>query len=90
MGIRRLIQFILLVGTVSIAGAVAQGADTPGSQEGAIGHSPPRLNLTTGEVSFWRPGGQDWSEAQVNTPLAPGDLLHTGPKGNYPYFFKHK
>lgn len=50
MCIRRVIQFMLLVGIVSIVGAVAQGADTPGSQEGAIGHTPPRLSLTAGEV----------------------------------------
>ena len=28
------------------------------------------------DVSFWRPGGDDWAPAQVNTPLAPGDQLH--------------
>jgi len=79
---RRLIQFILVLITLSFGMAVARGAGTPGSQEDAIGHTPPRLSLTTGEVSFWRPGAQDWSQAQVNTPLAPGDLLYTGPEGN--------
>jgi hypothetical protein len=82
MRIRRVIEFILVLGILSSVAAVAQGVDTPESQEGAIGHTPPRLSLTTGEVSFWRPGAQDWSEAQVNTPLAPGDLLYTGPQAN--------
>lgn len=80
--IKTVIELILALGVLSIVGSVAQGAERPGSQEGAIGHTPPRLSLTKGEVSFWRPGAQDWSEAQVNTPLAPGDLLYTGTQGN--------
>ena len=82
MSIRKVIEFILILGILSSAGAVAQGAITPQSQAGVIGLTPPRLSLTTGEVSFWRPGAQDWSEAQINTPLAPGDLLYTGAEGN--------
>ncbi len=30
--------------------------------------TPPRLSFTDGKVSFWRPGAEDWSPAQVNTP----------------------
>ena len=82
MRLTRLIQFILVLIILTMGITIAQGADTVGSQEGAIGQTPPRLSLTTGEVSFWRPGAQDWSQAQVNTPLAPGDLLYTGPQGN--------
>ena len=82
MRTKRLIQFIIVLVLLSITFAVARGAQAPGSQEDAIGQTPPRLSWTTGEVSFWRPGAQDWSQAQVNTPLAPGDLLYTGPKGN--------
>ena len=44
--------------------------------------TPPRLSYTNGDVSFWRPGGEDWAPAQVNTPLAPGDQLYTGNRGN--------
>ncbi len=36
---------------------------------------PPRLGFIDGEVSFWRPGAEDWAPARVNTPLAPGDNL---------------
>ena len=43
--------------------------------------TPPRLSLTDGQVSFWRPGAQDWTRAQINTPLAPGDVLATGSPG---------
>jgi hypothetical protein len=46
------------------------------------GLTPPRLSYVEGEVSFFRPGAQDWSPAQVNTPLAPGDELYTGNRGN--------
>ena len=44
--------------------------------------TPPRLSYVNGDVSFWRPGGEDWAPAQVNTPLAPGDQLYTGNRGN--------
>src|SRR5690349_7880156 len=40
--------------------------------------TPARLSSTAGDVSFWRPGGDDRAPAQVNTPLAPGDQLYTG------------
>ena len=35
-----------------------------------------------GQVSFWRPGAQDWVQAQLNTAIAPGDQLSTGSPGN--------
>ena len=63
--------------------AAAQGTappDPPGSE--VIGQTPPRLSFVDGQVSFWRPGAQDWAQAQVNTPLAPGDQLYTGSPGN--------
>src|SRR5438093_11765974 len=44
--------------------------------------TPPRVSYIHGEVSFWRPGAEDWTPAMVNTPLAPGDVLYTGPGGN--------
>ena len=44
--------------------------------------TPPRVSYINGEVSFWRPGAADWTPATVNTPLAPGDVLYTGPDGN--------
>jgi hypothetical protein len=44
--------------------------------------TPPRLSYLNGDVSFWRPGGEDWAPGQVNTPLAPGDQLYTGNRGN--------
>src|SRR6267143_111507 len=44
--------------------------------------TPARVSYINGEVSFSRPGAQDWTPAQVNTPLAPGDALYTGQAGN--------
>src|SRR5438132_1383722 len=44
--------------------------------------TPARLSYLNGEVSFWRPGAQEWTPSKVNMPLAPGDLLYTGQGGN--------
>jgi hypothetical protein len=65
-----------------VSPTVAQGTNTPEPQQDAVGLTPPRLSFVDGQVSFWRPGAQDWTQAQVNTPLAPGDQLYTGSPGN--------
>src|SRR5207249_4542454 len=44
--------------------------------------TPPRLSFFNGEVSFWRPGAEDWAPAHVNTPLAAGDSLYAGQGAN--------
>jgi hypothetical protein len=44
--------------------------------------TPARVSYSNGEVSFWRPGAQDWTQATLNTPLAPGDVLYAGRGGN--------
>jgi len=80
---RIFINFILVLGILTSVATLAQGDDTLGLLEDEIGHTPPRLSLTAGEVSFWRPGAQDWSQAQINTALAPGDLLHTGSNSKF-------
>jgi hypothetical protein len=59
-----------------VLGCVPVAADEP---DAAI--TPPRLSYLDGAVSFWRPGAEQWTPAQVNTPLAPGDHLHTGHRG---------
>jgi hypothetical protein len=77
------IGLILALGVlVGVAPAAAQGTETPEQQQDAVGSTPPRLSFVDGQVSFWRPGAQDWTQAQVNTPLAPGDQLYTGSPGN--------
>src|SRR5947207_3077040 len=44
--------------------------------------TPSRLSYLYGDVSFWRPGAQDWAPARLNTALAPGDALYAGQKAN--------
>src|SRR5438093_5742790 len=44
--------------------------------------TPPRLSFTAGEVSFWRPGAEDWTPAQVNTPIAEGDEVYAADGAN--------
>jgi len=41
--------------------------------------NPLRLSYTSGNVSFWRYGAEDWVEARINTPIVNGDALYTGP-----------
>ena len=43
--------------------------------------TPARVSYVNGNVSFWRPGAQDWTPAMINTPLAPGDSLYAGEGG---------
>ncbi|HME95394.1 MAG TPA: DUF6600 domain-containing protein [Methylomirabilota bacterium] len=62
--------------------AAAPSAGEAGAQSDATAATPPRLSYTDGDVSFWRPGGDDWVPAQVNTPLAAGDQLYTGNRGH--------
>src|SRR2546427_10208592 len=74
-----LLALVLLLGTAPRARA----ATSPSEGEAqAIGRTPPRLSYINGEVSFLRPGAQDWSPAQANTPLAPGDELYTSTQGD--------
>ena len=54
----------------------------PEAQADAQEATPPRVSYLHGEVSFWRPGATDWAPAALNMPLAPGDVLYTGPAGN--------
>lgn len=67
----------VLIGSVHIApGAEAPPPAGPGSEQ-----TPARLSFTDGQVSFWRPGATDWTQAQINIPLVPGDELATGSPG---------
>jgi uncharacterized protein DUF6600 len=69
----------LLAATLTIGRVPTARGDE--AQDPRFDETPPRLSLTDGQVSFWRPGAQDWTQAQVNTPLAPGDALSTGSPG---------
>jgi hypothetical protein len=72
----------LMIGLLSAATLGAQENESPEPQQEAVGPTPPRVGFVDGQVSFLRPGSPDWTQAQVNTPLAPGDQLYTGSPGN--------
>ena len=93
--IASLLALILFVGAAPLARAASPAVPAPPAPPAAAttedgeaddsqnpAPTPPRLSYISGEVSFWRPGGEDWAPAQVNTPLAPGDQLYTGNRGN--------
>ena len=69
----------------ALVGALLAGA-APARAQGdeALGFelTPPRLSFADGEVSFWRPGAEDWTPAVVNIALAAGDELYTGVAAN--------
>ena len=89
-----LLALIMSVGAAPLARAASPAVPGPPAPPAATSDAgeaddsqgpapaPPRLSYVDGEVSFWRPGGEDWAPAQVNTPLAPGDQLYTGNRGN--------
>ncbi len=71
---------VILALFLGLTGGTLAGADEPPAQD--VERTPARLSFTSGEVSFWRPGADDWVPAQINTPLAPGDTLYTGDRAN--------
>src|SRR5256885_14452638 len=74
----------LLAVTITASAAPTARAAVPTAPPDAspLGLIPPRLSYLDGEVSFWRPGAQDWSPAEANIPLAPGDELYTAHQGD--------
>ncbi len=82
---RTIIGLILAVSFLTGAPPVTHAAEPPDQeqqQEDTTAPTPPRLSFVDGQVSFWRPGAQEWVQAQLNTPLAAGDQLYTGSPGN--------
>ena len=77
-----IVIMLLALGALMGLAPQARAVDGSDTQADTIGRTPPRLGLVEGQVSFWRPGAQDWVEAQVNTALAPGDQLYVGADGN--------
>jgi hypothetical protein len=74
MTLRRGMLMLLLL---ALTAWQAQAQDEPERN-----YTPLRLSYLEGSVSFWRPGAPDWVNAQVNTPLAPGDALYGGEGAN--------
>ena len=62
--LRKRLLALSLAGLMGFAGRPAPSAAlTRGEQE--AGPTPPRLSFVDGEVSFWRPGAEDWAPAQI-------------------------
>src|SRR5437867_12089388 len=78
-GWKRIATTVLAL-VVAMAGSTSAAATTRG--ERGRGPTPPRLSFIDGDVSFWRPGAEDWAPAQVNTAVAAGDSLYTGDNAN--------
>jgi hypothetical protein len=79
IGVGRVTAAVLAV-LLLLASAGAALAEGPEPEAGGV--TPPRLSYVDGQVSYWRPGAEDWVPAQLNLALAPGDQLHTGHPGN--------
>jgi hypothetical protein len=77
-----MLMLALTLGLINAATPAAQESGPSEIDAEPIGRTPPRLSFVDGQVSFYRPGAEDWTQAQVNTPLAPGDQLFTGSPGN--------
>ena len=82
MRARGIVSLILVLAALTGVAWAGQVPEAPDPQEDAAGRTPPRLSFVDGQVSFWRPGAQEWTQAQINTPLAPGDQVYTGSPGN--------
>jgi hypothetical protein len=88
---RRALALLAAVGLLPIPAAAEVQTTLPASPPGvsqgwagveSVGRTPPRLSFISGDVSFWRPGAEEWAPARVNTALAPGDHLYAGQGAN--------
>jgi hypothetical protein len=75
---RSLGSFLCACAAIFVLGGSAARAQ----EARAVGVTPPRLSFVDGEVSYWRPGADDWAPAQINTALGAGDSVYTGDGGN--------
>ncbi len=71
----------LLSAMLMLSAALGASAPSFAQDERAEGPTPPRLARMNGEVSFWRPGADDWAPAQINTAFAAGDRLFVASGG---------
>jgi hypothetical protein len=77
---RIILLLIVVCGLLARVAPAAVAAAAPDPSEDTIGRTPARLSFVEGQVSFWRPGAEEWSQAQINIALAPGDQLFAGPQ----------
>jgi len=79
MNVLQRIWLIPLLFLLALSGASALAAD----DDGEWAPTPPRLGFIDGEVSYWRPGAEEWAHARPNLALAEGDALYTGNDSNF-------
>ena len=70
-----LVAFAAPVRALDLPGTEPPPADFE-TEAASTDRTPPRLSHIDGQASFWREGAEEWTQARVNTPLAPGDQLY--------------
>ncbi len=83
--IKRIVALLAVMTMVRFMPPLAtrtEAAINPNAGDAVERGTPPRLSFIQGEVSFWRPGANDWAAARINTALAAGDNLYTGAAAN--------
>ena len=80
----RSLAAVLCAGVLAVVTPASSQDPASAQDDEALGfeRTPPRLSFTDGEVSFLRPGADDWTPARVNTALAAGDELYTAQSAN--------
>lgn len=76
LSLSRLISLFMVLTAIAVSAPVSAQEDDPDAA------SPLRLSYLEGDVSFWRYGAEDWTDARLNTPLAAGDALYVDGEGS--------
>lgn len=74
------LRIIIICGFLILSPLFALQAYSDEIQENSEHPTPLRLSLLQGDVSFHRPGSGQWTQAIINTPVAPEDELYTAAK----------
>src|SRR6185436_16052144 len=75
-------QFVKTPLTIALVLTCLVGSPARARDDDPTGPTPPRLGFIDGDVSYWRPGAEDWVPAQVNTALAAGDEVYAAEHAN--------
>ena len=67
---RAVIFGLILFGMLGEAVTTAAESRPAAEEAQTIGRTPPRLSFLEGQVSFWRPGAEDWAQASLSEPPA--------------------
>jgi hypothetical protein len=78
----KIMKGMAIIGLLAGMALIAPRAAASDVGDEAVGATPPRLSYIDGQVSYWRPGAEEWVQAQINTALAAGDELFVSGAGN--------